>query len=81
MCAPYEKVQTIKIVGSKKNKPPSIYAYLIMETSDAAVRLLQALQGVKFSDNELKIKQKRAAPLGSSRQSKNFRNCSISALA
>ncbi|KAH8863948.1 hypothetical protein KSF78_0002837 [Schistosoma japonicum] len=57
MCAPYEKVQTIKIVGSKKNKPPSIYAYLIMETSDAAVRLLKALQGVKLSDNELKIKQ------------------------
>ncbi|CAH8589944.1 unnamed protein product [Schistosoma turkestanicum] len=57
MCAPYGKVQTIKIVGSKKNKPPSIYAYLIMETSEAAVRLVKALQGVKFSENELKIKQ------------------------
>ncbi|CAH8611346.1 unnamed protein product [Schistosoma mattheei] len=57
MCAPYGKVQTIKIVGSKKSKPPSIYAYLIMETSEAAVRLIKALQGVKFSGNELKIKQ------------------------
>ncbi|CAH8658357.1 unnamed protein product [Schistosoma rodhaini] len=57
MCAPYGKVQTIKIVGSKKSKPPSIYAYLIMETSEAAVRLVKALQGVKFSGNELKIKQ------------------------
>ncbi|CAH8631608.1 unnamed protein product [Schistosoma guineensis] len=57
MCAPYGKVQTIKIVGSKKSKPPSIYAYLIMETSEAAVRLIKALQGVRFSGNELKIKQ------------------------
>ncbi|CAH8642158.1 unnamed protein product [Heterobilharzia americana] len=57
MCSPYGKVQTIKIVGSKKSTPPSIYAYLIMETSEAAIRLVHGLQGVKFSENELKVRQ------------------------
>nr|CAH8869202.1 unnamed protein product [Trichobilharzia regenti] len=57
MCSPYGKVQSIKIVKSKKSRSPSIFAYLIMETSEAAVRLVQGLQGVKYFQNELKVKQ------------------------
>ncbi|CAL8075656.1 unnamed protein product [Calicophoron daubneyi] len=62
-CAPFGRAQTIKIIGSRKSKPPSIYAYLIMETADAAARLVEGLQGGKFENNEIKIKRINALPI------------------
>lgn len=53
----WTQVQTIKIIGSRKSKPPSIYAYLIMETPEAAGRLVNGLQGTSFGDNQIKLKR------------------------
>ncbi|CAH8435577.1 unnamed protein product [Dicrocoelium dendriticum] len=62
-CAPYGHVQTIKIIGSRKSTPPSIYAYLVMETADAAQRLVEGLQGAMFHNQEIKIKRINALPI------------------
>ncbi|KAF5396396.1 hypothetical protein PHET_10859 [Paragonimus heterotremus] len=62
-CTPFGRVQTIKIIGSRKSTPPSIYAYLVMETPDAARRLVEGLQGAIFRNQEIKIKRINALPI------------------
>ncbi|KAF6775791.1 hypothetical protein AHF37_05113 [Paragonimus kellicotti] len=62
-CTPFGRVQTIKIIGSRKSTPPSIYAYLVMETPDAALRLVEGLQGAIFRNQEIKIKRINALPI------------------
>ncbi|TPP60391.1 hypothetical protein FGIG_00528 [Fasciola gigantica] len=62
-CTPFGRVQTIKIIGSRKSKPPSIYAYLIMETAEAAGRLIEGLQGTCFGNNQVKLKRITALPI------------------
>ncbi|CAH8869325.1 unnamed protein product [Trichobilharzia szidati] len=57
ICSPYGKVRSIKIIRSKKSQSPSTFAYLIMETPEAAVRLVRGLQGVKYRQHRLKVKQ------------------------
>lgn len=56
-CVPFGKVQSIKIIGSRKLKPPSIFAYLVMENHEVAKRLVQGLKGTKLVHNEIKLKQ------------------------
>ncbi|KAF8565254.1 hypothetical protein P879_04192 [Paragonimus westermani] len=62
-CTPFGRVQTIKIIGSRKSTPPSIYAYLVMETPDAALRLVEGLQGASFRNQEIKVKRINALPI------------------
>ncbi|KER27919.1 hypothetical protein T265_05124 [Opisthorchis viverrini] len=56
-CTPFGRVQTIKIIGSRKSTPPSIYAYLVMESVESATRLVEGLQGAKFDNQEIKVKR------------------------
>ncbi|KAG5442686.1 hypothetical protein CSKR_110637 [Clonorchis sinensis] len=62
-CTPFGRVQTIKIIGSRKSTPPSIYAYLVMESVEAATRLVEGLQGAKFDSQEIKVKRINALPI------------------